>query len=181
MKHTYRLPALLAALCMILCGCQGIAEPTGSEVTLPQQSTEPTHKLEPGIQLPTQDPGTPLPFQNSGSVRYTTQGRPCYVRYITDASQLPNVAALQKYDEEYFRDHALVLVAETVNSGSTTVEIGSIAVLDGVATVTLSRTLPNHFGTDVITTWLLWAEVEAHLDYQWVVANPTLQPGVEFR
>ena len=180
MKHTYRLPALLAALCMILCGCQGVAEPTGSEVTLPQQITEPTHKIEPGIHLPTQNPGTPLPFQNSSAVRYTTQGRPCYVRYITDASQLPNVAALKQYDESYFKEHALVLVAETANSGSTTVEIASIAVLDGVATVTLSHTLSEDFGTDVITTWLIWAEVEVGLDYRWTVANPAMQPDVEY-
>uniref|UniRef100_UPI001C9E8AF7 hypothetical protein n=1 Tax=Klebsiella pneumoniae TaxID=573 RepID=UPI001C9E8AF7 len=80
---------------------------------------------------------------------------------------------LAGYDEAYFVEKALVVVYETVSSGSVQVDIASI---DG-GVVTLSHEMSGNVGTADMATWLLWAEVDAGLDYTWSVANPAVEPN----
>ena len=180
MKRKYRVPALLAALCLMLCACHRTApEQSPSVPAATPGSTEPPYKIELDTTLPRQDLITDLKPDECGAVRIPYLGTPNSVRYITDAAQLPDNAALQKYDEAYFREHALVLVTETVGSGSVQVGIASIDIDGDVATVTLFHKLPDEIGTSDMATWLLWAEVDTGLSCNWVVANHAMKPSVE--
>lgn len=115
----------------------------------------------------------------TGKLRMTYSGNVSSVRYITDPSQLPDHEELKGYDEAYFREHALILVMETVTSGTVQVDISGVTVEDGTAAVQLSHEAQGDLGTTVMTTWLLWAEVEAGLDYKWTVENPAVKSEAE--
>lgn len=86
---------------------------------------------------------------------------------------------MSAYDDAFFKDHALVLVQESVSSGSVEVGIESVSLkADHTAVVTLTHQGPGEgqVGTADMATWLLWAEVDTGLeDYQWTVANPALE------
>ena len=129
---------------------------------------------------PTDEPeGEALDMANTGKLRIGyTDGRSS-VQYITSADALPEYEALAKYDEEFFREHALVLVTETLGSGSIQVDISAITVLGNTATVHLSRYQPGDVGTADMATWLLWAEVDRDLPYQWTVKNPAYPSNTE--
>lgn len=123
--------------------------------------------------------GTELVIDDTGKVRIDYTVNRSSVQYITSASMLPDYEELKGYDDAYFQDHALVLVIETVSSGSAKVGIDSIFV-DGVnASVVLSHEMPDGMGTADMATWLLWAEVETGLECEWSVANPAIQPKAE--
>ena len=123
--------------------------------------------------------GTALELGESGKARITYTENRSSVSYITSASMLPDQDELKKYDDAYFKDHALVLVTETVTSGSIKVGIESVTVDGDQAVVTLSREMSGDFGTTDMATWLIWVEVETGLDCQWTVANPALKPAGE--
>lgn len=116
--------------------------------------------------------GTELKFENQGKQRVAYTGIVSNVLYVTSPDQLPKTEAFVRYDDTFFQDHALILVTDTVGSGSTQVRIGRITVSGGIAYVTLSRELPGQVGTADMATWQLWAEVEKDLRLQWKVANP---------
>lgn len=159
-------------LCLILvlallCGCQSAAaDPTDPRT---EESTE-KETLNTDVTRPDNQPVTGVETIHDGCVRVEYTVPISYVRYITSVEQLPDHEALAGYDAAYFQDKALVLVQETVTSGS--VKVGIAAIEDGV--VTLSHELSGQFGTTDMATWLLWAEVEAGLEYEWSVANPTM-------
>ena len=120
-------------------------------------------------------------FLNQGSVRIGYTGNQNSVVYVTSPEQLPAVEELKKYDADYFRTRALVLVRETVGSGSTRVSIQAISQKDQTVYVALLHESPE-VGTADMATWLLWAEVEPGLEnFQWVLANPALKSGLELR
>ena len=178
---------LCTVLCaaMLLCGCQnapaangetqGVTEALTEEmtenVTEPQVNvTEPQTPTQPFVEQQTQ-PVTAAP--ENGCVRVEYNGNVSSVRYITSVDQLPVNEALAAYDEAYFETKALVVVLESVSSGSVRVGIESIEN----RVVTLSHEMSGDVGTTDMATWLLWAEVEQGMEGQWSVANPALKPN----
>ena len=153
----------LCILCMLFSGCRSTQYPL-PETTLP--TTDPT---SPAPTLP----GSRLELRNPDKLRISYTTNRSAVQYITSVSQLPNHEVFDKYDDAFFREHALLLVTETVSSGSAQVSIDSVFVDGGTATVLLARSMPGDAGTTDMATWLLWAEVDAGLDLRWIVANPS--------
>lgn len=190
-----RMLCIVLTLALLLCGCQSAAMTPGEtqnqteEVTgkMTEEATENETEVEfieietPGVTLPVgkQEAGTSngLALGNTGCVRVAYNGNVSSVRYITAADQLPDNEALKAYDDAYFAEKALIVVYETTGSGS--VEVGIASVKDGA--VTLSHDMPGDAGTADMATWLLWAEVDAGLDYTWTVANPAVKPDTSIR
>lgn len=176
--------ALLLILCLALSACRSStasipsapeADSTSAPATeFPLRPTVPKQELQ-------LDPAPGQPPENTGATRVQYTGNRASIQYITAASQLPDQEALAKYDDAYFQEHALILILETVNSGSATVGIAAIDIDGSNATVTLSHEADFEVGTTVMTTWLLWAEVDAGLDCSWTVANHALKPDGEIR
>ena len=112
-------------------------------------------------------------------LRLTYNGNVSSALYVTSAAQLPDYPELSAYDDAFFKDHALVLVQESVSSGSVEVGIESVSLkADHTAVVALTHRGPGEgqVGTADMATWLLWTEVDTGLeDYQWTVANPALE------
>jgi hypothetical protein len=173
---------LLVAL-LLLTGCQTAApaETTAPAETSPiliqEDSTVPIQTM-PNLVIGGVE-GEELAFCNPGKVRIGYSGDRRSVMYITDLDQLPDEEALKGYDEAFFEKSALVIVVETVGSGSVQLELESVRISDGVATVTLSRTMPGEVGTSDMATWMLWAEVDKNLDYEWVLEGGSNQPQGE--
>ena len=136
------------------------AEPTGADDLEMTIHVEDTEMVQPGT------------IGGAGAQRIEYKQNMSAVRYITSVEELPPYEALDGYrNEEYFRDKALVVVVDTVTSGSVKVSIGSV----GNGTVTLSRKMSGDVGTADMATWLLWAEVDQGLPEQWTVTNPGAQ------
>jgi len=134
-----------------------------AETTLPPAAqTEPVISLLPGIET-----GKSLSLRNPGKVRIGYQGNRRSVHYITSVEDLPDEEALASYDAAFFEDHALLVVVETVSSGSIRLELGSVLVSGDSAMVKLDREMSGDVGTADMATWLLWAEVDRGLDYEW--------------
>ncbi len=119
-----------------------------------------------------------ISFSNPGKQRISYNGNINGIRYVTSASQLSDSDAFKAYDDAWFQDHALILIVETVTSGSIDIEIDSISVADDTAHVTLRHNIPENCTADM-ATWLLWAEVEAGLELRWCVENPAVKPNYE--
>lgn len=172
MKKT--LCILLALLCLMLAACRSAQTDQPDQ---PDQTagTEPSTQETTISDLPGQTSAGNVEILTAGSVKIPYTINRSSVRYVTDPAQLPGYEELKGYDDAYFQDHALVLVVETVTSGSAIVEIESIQVSDGVASVTLLHELPEGAGTADMTTWLLWAEVETGLNGTWVLVNPAVE------
>lgn len=188
-----RMICILLAL-MLLTGCR---TGSGTETTLPAEPTETTLPLTaptleqtlPWTEMtePEKIPGftiagenaEALAFSNPGCVRVNYEGNRSYVRYVTDIDQLPAEEALQGYDAAFFENHALIVVYETVNSGSVRLELEEITVEAGTASVSIKRTISGDMGTSDMATWLLWAEVDRDLACDWEIANASALPGVE--
>lgn len=166
---------LILTLCMTVAGCRsaGMVPPAGNtepsseanettgDVTLPQLPEE-------GDEIV----GTNLIFSDVHTQRIGYSGLRSNVVYVTSTAQLPKLEVFAKYDAEFFREHALVLVTDTVGSGSVRVGIERITVSGNTAYVTVSRNLPGEVGTSDMATWYIWAEVETGLSLQWKVTNP---------
>lgn len=172
-----RMLCMLLCVGMLLCGCQsapaGDGETQGATEaqteTGPQVNvTEPQNPTQPFVEQ-VMVPGTAA--AESGCIRVEYQGNVSSVRYITSVDQLPVYEEFAAYDEAYFETKALVVVLESVSSGS--VRVGIESMENGV--VTLSHELSGDVGTTDMATWLLWAEVEQGLDYEWAVANAALK------
>lgn len=174
-----KLICMLLALALALCGCAQSAAPT--EPTAEQTDPAPTVEAQeidpPEVTLHTPEKETeasvPVGAMGAARVDYVKNGS--YVRYITRPEDLPAYEALDGYrNDEYFAGKALLVVLDTVTSGSVKVSIGSV----GEGTVTLARQLPNGEGTDDMATWLLWAEVEQGLGTSWTITNPGVQSNL---
>lgn len=184
-----RILCILLVALLALSGCRSSAGEVEPAVTQETQATESseavefTQESEPdtgvaGENLP-EDGGDTLTLGDGGCLRVPYTVNQSSVRYITSASQLPDYEELRGYDDAYFETKALLLVLESVGSGSVEVSIADVTVEGSRAVVTLSHELQGDLGTADMATWLLWAEVEAGLDCQWSVANPALKPEAE--
>lgn len=172
---------LVLSLLFLLTGCRSAgpvsddqaAQPSESETFAPINTdpSETTENTQPTVNLPANDAVT---MGQTGKLRIAYTGNRSGVRYITDPSQLPDHPELAGYDEAYFQERGLLLVTETVTSGSVNVEIRSILVENGVAQVTLDHQIPSGLSTTDMTTWLLWVEVDAGLNLTWNLTNPAL-------
>lgn len=175
--------AILLAALLLLTGCQGAVNETTSvpettetspEMTVPETMTLPT--------IPTSDSisGTPegekISFANTGKTRIAYTGPRSFVMYVTSVEKLPDQEALKDYDEAFFAEHALLVVVETVTSGSVQLELGSIYREGDIAMVKLNRTMPGEVGTSDMATWLLWAEVSRDLDCSWFLDSGAKEP-----
>ena len=174
--RTKRAFAVFLSVCLILGGC---ARSGGQETgTQPAGSHAPQSPSGNVLATdPRQDAGR-LAFQNTGSVRVTYSTNISAVRYVSSADQLPGNEALSGYDDAFFETRALILVYETVSSGSIKVDIESIALSEADAVVTLTHEAQGDATTPVMTTWLVWAEVDRGLELNWSVANPAVESGV---
>ena len=176
----------LLVLMLVLTGCQApVGETTPASETAPAPETQATTfptLPESGFHS---DPvlgtleGEELPFENAGKVRLTYEGNRSYVLYVTSVDQLPKEGSWTGYDESYFETKALLIVVETLNSGSVQVDLEAIRVNGDTASVHISRTMAGEVGTADMATWMLWAEVEAGLDLNWVLANASQLPQGE--
>ncbi len=99
-------------------------------------------------------------------------------KYITSVDDLPSYDALAEYDEAWFREHALLVILETVPGGKITIDIDSIKLDGSRADITLARGYDGKLSTTTNVVWLVWAEVERDLHYTWNITNPTLESNV---
>lgn len=178
------------ALCLLLTGCRVQGDAPSAQAT-PAASGSAQNESQPegtpGVGnvvggndfAPAQ--GDPVEESARGKTRIAYNGNESTVRYITSASQLPLYQPLSQYDDAFFQDHALVVVTESVSSGSIEVEIDSIRYTDTRNSVVLYHSAPqdDQAGTNDMVTWLLWAEVERDIPGTWTVANPALTPDAE--
>lgn len=180
------LKSLLSAgcvLCLLLSGCSQPSQtpsPGTAASDSANTSSQPTSTPGVGNVIGGDDfapiPGDAVDEEARGKLRITYNGNESSVHYITSVDQLPAYEELKEYDEDYFQDHALVVVTESVSSGSVDVEIDSIRQTDTGNQVVLYHSAPgdDQAGTADMATWLLWAEVDAGIEGTWTVSNPAL-------
>ena len=151
----------------LLAGCQpsDVGIDTPNETTAAPTETVPQEEISlPTLPLtPVIDPilpGDRLAFSNPGKARLAYTGHRSYVKYVTSVDQLPNEEALKGYDAEFFENHALVILVETVSSGSVRLDIDAICLDGDTASVKVKRTMQGDVGTADMATWMLWAQVE---------------------
>ncbi len=185
MKQVWNVLIVLICTTLLLNGCrasqQNAVDPGAEgESTTETQGQDPTETVTlPDGALIIPNGQSDLPLVNQGKARLGYTGIAGTVRYITSPEQILQYEALRQYDAAFFREHALILVIETVTSGNTDIEISGV-LLDGkTATVKLYHRNSSDASTMVMTTWLLWAEVDAGLDYVWHLENPAISPDVE--
>ena len=100
---------------------------------------------------------------------------PLFSMPVTRVEDLPAYEALDGYrNAEYFATKALLVVVDTVTSGSVKVSIDSV----GNGTVTLAKEMSGDVGTADMATWLLWAEVDQGLTENWSITNPGVQSNL---
>ena len=174
----------LIPVCLAACMLAGCGLPR-------QKDTQPPTTLNPGettaqpdfgdVVIGDDTPGDPVGEEAQGKERLTYEGVESSVRYVTSPDQLPDCEALEKYDEAYFADHALILVTQSVSSGSVEVSIKAIQETETGCGVVLSYGEPgkDQAGTADMATWLLWAQTEQGLEGTWEIVNPALTPEGE--
>jgi hypothetical protein len=167
----FRILIWLSIFCLLLSACRATQTTQNAQTTPTTESSEQAVPESTGTDKNPMIAVGQLAFQNPGKQRIGYKENQSGVLYITSATQLPSSDAFKQYDDAFFQDHALVLVTQTVGSGSVQLEIESIFVSGDTAIVTISHNLPGDVGTSDMATWYLWAEVEAGLDLKWTVAG----------
>ena len=171
-----KLICMLLALMLVFTGCasSATAEAPTEPATEPQETLEATETEPPVVTLHIEEKETEATMESSttGAQRIEYKQNASSVRYITRVEDLPAYEALDGYrNAEYFATKALLVVVDTVTSGSVKVAIDSV----GNGTVTLSKEMSGDVGTADMATWLLWAEVDQGLTDTWTVSNPGVQ------
>ena len=167
-----KLICMLLAFVLVFSGCAPSAPI--EEPTEPQETLEATETDPPEVTLHVEEKETEATMETSatGAQRIEYKQNASSVRYITRVADLPAYEALDGYrSEEYFETRALLVVVDTVTSGSVKVAIDSV----GNGTVTLSKEMSGDMGTADMATWLLWAEVDQGLTENWTISNPGVQ------
>lgn len=163
-----RMFALILVLCLCLAGCSA-KTPTTTNTTHPSLGDETHGKPDIGIDVN---------FKLLGSVALNHTVNISQAKYITSASQLPKNEELSKYDDQWFQDHALLVIHESVSSGNVKVDVEKIKLDGTTANITLEHTPNGALGSGIKVTWLLWLEVEKGLSYTWQVANPAMDSNI---
>ena len=171
-----KLICMLLALMLVFSGCasSATAEAPTEPDTEPQETLEATETDPPEVTIHIDEKETESSMETSatGAQRIEYKQNISSVRYITRVGDLPAYEALDGYrNAEYFETKALLVVVDTVTSGSVKVAIDSV----GNGTVTLSKEMSGDMGTADMATWLLWAEVDQGLTENWTVTNPGVQ------
>ena len=170
-----KLICMLLAFVLVFSGCaaSGPVEETVETVTEPQQNLDATEVDPPEVTLHIEEEATePVQVGSTGAQRIEYKQNASSVRYITRVEDLPAYEALDGYrNAEYFETKALLVVVDTVTSGS--VKLSIDAVDNG--TVTLGKEMSGDVGTADMATWLLWAEVDQGLTESWTITNPGVQ------
>lgn len=177
---------ILLALMLLLAGCAEVEQP-GETTAAPRETTQPEETTFPTLapDAPVIGPilgdteGEEAAFANPGKVRIEYQGNRSYVRYVTSVGELPPEGSWEGYDADYFQTRALLIVVETVASGSVQLELESIRISGGNASVSIKRSMSGDVGTSDMATWMLWAEVDKGLDFTWTLANASQLPAGE--
>ena len=167
-----KLICMLLAFVLVFSGCASSAPI--EEPTEPQETLEATETDPPEVTLHIEEKETEATMETSatGAQRIEYKQNASSVRYVTRVEDLPPYEALDGYrTAEYFETKALLVVVDTVTSGSVKVSIESV----GNGTVTLGKEMSGDAGTADMATWLLWAEVEQGLTDTWTVTNPGVQ------
>ena len=170
-----KLTCMFLILAVLLYGCAPAGQ--AGDPTAPSGILDATEVTGPDTTLHSTEGGEedPVAVADSGSAKIDYSTDVSSVAYVTSVDKLPAYEALDGFrSEEFFRDHALVVVLDTVSSGSVEVSVESI---DGGA-VTLARKMSGDTGTTDMATFLVWAVVERDLDYSWTVANPAVRGNV---
>lgn len=149
--------ALAAALCIVAAACgtknnaPGADTPTKTDTpTAAPGGTQTVGDTGDGT---VREDGSYVPGQVS-RLRLTYNGNVSSALYVTSAAQLPDYPELSAYDDAFFKDHALVLVQESVNSGSVEVGIESVSLkADHAAVVTLTHQGPGEGQVGAPPTW----------------------------
>lgn len=165
----------LCGLCLLFLGCKSATQPLPSETTPSTATTQPTQAQT----APSVTEAAPV-FEESGKLRIPYTVNRSGVRYITDPSQLPAYDVFAQYGDTFFQEHALLLITETVASGSTDISIESIQTEGNTGTVVLAHTMTGE-GTSDMATWLVWTVVDSGLDLQWSIKNPALPNSSEIQ
>jgi len=176
----FRVVTCICILGLLVSGCQHTQQtpPQGAAATTSAPTIPQTiGTTQPGfIDLPGQ-----LSLKNEGKLRISYNGNRSSVQYITDPAQLPDHEVFSSYNAAFFENNALLLVTDTVGSGSTQISIDSVIIDGNTASVTLLRTMPADVGTTDMATWLLWAEVPGGLELHWQVANPVFENSLDLQ
>ena len=154
---------LALILALLLCGCAPTAEPPQTASPIPTQS--------PDIRE--------IPFSDPGQCRLEYTGQSPWIRYVISRDQLPQLEALECYDDAFFRDHALVVLCITLNSGSIRPRIGQILRTGDIAQVTVIREADGEQLTQDLALWLLWARVDRDLSCSFRLEDCFLDAGAE--
>ena len=160
----------LCVFCLLISGCQ---------TSLSDASTDPT----PETTVPARETTTPtdpvltmklVRFSNPDILRLPYNANAGGVQYVTSADKLPAYDALEKYDDAYFESKGLLLISVNTATSTVKLSITSISVADNQAAVLLNYAVSGDAVTSDMTTWLLWAEVDAGLDaLQWSIVGTT--------
>lgn len=174
MKNATAFILIAVIICsLLITGCDN----KDVNTTANTMSTRPSIS-EPDVTEGTRNPSSLKPeitLLKTGKVNIPYTVNVSNVRYITSVDMLPTQEEFAQFDVAFFEEYALVVVTETVNSGSLDVQIESITVEDGVARVKLSHRPGGALGSGYKTAWLVWAQVEQGLEYTWEVVNPALE------
>ena len=170
-------------LCILLCvllltGCRSSG---GEETSAVAETETPTLAViqDEEFTMPKLPEVSTMPVESGEGFALENPGNRSYVKYITSVEELPAEEALKGYDASYFETGALLVVVETVSSGSVRLEIDRVICQGDTATVKLSRSMSGDVGTADMATWLLWAEVSRELAYNWVLEGSAQRPAGE--
>lgn len=137
--------ALAAALCIVAaaCGTKNNAPDTPAKTDTPTAAPGGTQTVGDTGDGTVREDGSYVPGQVN-RLRLTYNGNVSSALYVTSAAQLPDYPELSAYDDAFFKGHALVLVQESVSSGSVEVGIESVSLkADHAAVVTLTHQGPG--------------------------------------
>lgn len=137
--------ALAAALCIVAaaCGTKNNEPDTPAKTDTPTAAPGGTQTVGDTGDGTVREDGSYVPGQVD-RLRLTYNGNVSSALYVTSAAQLPDYPELSAYDDAFFKDHALVLVQESVSSGSVEVGIESVSLkADHAAVVTLTHQGPG--------------------------------------
>ena len=137
--------ALAAALCIVAaaCGTKNNAPDTPAKTDTPTAAPGGTQTVGDTGDGTVREDGSYVPGQVD-RLRLTYNGNVSSALYVTSAAQLPDYPELSAYGDAFFKDHALVLVQESVSSGSVEVGIESVSLkADHTAVVALTHQGPG--------------------------------------